>query len=193
MKAEQIQRFFMPSSLYPSPENKWLWIRIHKNAGTSMFDPFLIEHCYNSVKRNPEAKVERWMSDLTNESLKDYFIWSFVRNPYDRFISIATMFKCEPNYFAVIFRNLKKPMIKRHSQPQHRFTHDKGISNCNFLGRFENLQPDFDVVCDMIGVKRFKLPKLNATKHGHYKQILTRNTMNFIERKYKLDFEYYGY
>ena len=195
MKAEQIKNFFMPSSLYPNPGKKWLWIRIHKNAGTSMFNPFLIEHCFNIVKRNPNLIVDYWVKSLSNDLLKDYFIWSFVRNPYDRFMSISAMFKSDPNFFVQLIKEGKitKPIILRHSEQQNKFTHSNGVCNCNFIGRFENLQNDFDFVCDMIEVKRFKLPKLNETNHSDYRKAMTKETMKYIEDKYKLDFEYYGY
>ena len=110
MNKDQINKFFLPSSLYPNIEKKWLWIRIHKNAGTSMYDGYLKDHCLNVVKNNPDGMVDQWIKE---PEIKDYFVWSFVRNPYDRFISIATMFSADPNYFALVFKNLKKPISKK--------------------------------------------------------------------------------
>jgi hypothetical protein len=39
-----------------------------------------------------------------------------------------------------------------------------GKVNIDFVGRFENLQSDFDVVVNLLGIKSQQLPHINITK-----------------------------
>tara|TARA_Y100000310_G_C20458964_1_gene704400 strand:- start:310 stop:597 length:288 start_codon:yes stop_codon:yes gene_type:complete len=65
----------------------------------------------------------------------------------------------------------------------------------DFLLRFENLQEDFDELCEKIGVSPKKLPHANKTqyRHKHYREYYTRETRNIIRDKYKEDIKKFGY
>jgi len=189
-----IKDYHNPNSLYINKENKWLWLRIHKTAGTSMYDGFLYKHCINISKRTPNynrpTEAKKWIDNMDNEKLKDYFIWTFVRNPYDRFNSIAGMFSSDANKFARGFDVYSQNnMVFRHSRPQHIFVHD----NTNFIGRFENLQEDFDILCNKLDLPITDLKKLNTSRHGDWKEEFDRDTLDFVNGYYKKDFERFNY
>ena len=59
----------------------------------------------------------------------------------------------------------------------------RGRVNLNFIGKFENLQEDFDKLCDKVGKKRVKLleaKKLN--KRPHYSRFYDDESISIIER-----------
>lgn len=191
MRLEHISNLHNPSSLYIG--NHWLWLRVHKTAGTSMYDYYLRDHCINRSKQ--KGKVKNWLSQIDEDELNKKFIWSFVRNPYDRFLSAAAMFNLDANHLAGDFKYMTKQtnIIKRHTEPQHKFTHYKGHQIPDFIGKYENLENDWCKVLIEIHLPHFNLPKSNGSSHGNWQEVLSEQTKSFIRDFYHFDFKYFGY
>ncbi len=190
MRLEHISNLHNPSSIYIG--DRWIWLRVHKTAGTSMYD-CIRDHCINISKQ--KIKVKNWLSRIDEDELNKQFIWSFVRNPYDRFLSASAMFKIDPNHLADDFnyKREKANIIKRHTEPQHKFTHYNGRQIPDFIGKFENLESDWKTVLEKINLPFFELPQSNGSTHGTWQDVLTDQTKQFIKAFYHYDFKYFGY
>ena len=66
-----------------SEERNFIWLKNAKTAGTSMYRGIMRKEIYDlvSYKENPK-EFSRWWDDLTDEKIKDYFMFTFVRNPF---------------------------------------------------------------------------------------------------------------
>jgi hypothetical protein len=148
---------------------------------------------------------------LSKKIWKDYFKFAFVRNPWDWVVSQCA-FERGPGHKLSFNKNKKLTVAQIHEMRklmQKKFRrgitwHDyvtqytrlsdrQGKILVDFVGRYENLQGDFDKVCDKIGIPRKKLPHLNPSSHKHYSSYYNKTTKDLVNKLYKKDIEYFGY
>jgi hypothetical protein len=106
---------------------------------------------------------------LTAQAWKSCFTFSFVRNPWDRMVSEYKYrgYPVKIDFKTYLFKRLPAAGwtdTYRHIIPQHDFVYDEGGKLLvDFVGRYERLQADFDIVCDRIGIPRTALPRVNRS------------------------------
>jgi hypothetical protein len=201
-----------------SHKHKFVFIAPPKTASSSVrksLNPFSdIRSCgdvssslYYHVK--PE-KLKKYFEDK-NWNWDEYYKFAFVRNPWSRCVSkweyrrrVAFGETNSSNQvkLAITSRNLINKcgtfegMIRQNNagEPQHHWLFDDtGRKSVNFIGKLENLQEDFNTICDKIGIPHQQLPHKNATKHKHYTEYYDEETKQIVEEKYAKDIEYFGY
>jgi len=196
-----------------SHKHKFIFVHIPKCAGVS------IEFSLNGsahIEWDEHNKI--WVQHATVEQIKkfycqnyeDYFSFTFIRNPWDRAVSdyfwikkalnIEDSFK---NYLLLDNNfnvpNLRYPHLNEAGRGDHILAQSDFILNSNgdrivdFIGRFENLQEDFNIVCDKIGIAQKQLPHRNKSKHKHYTEYYDDETKEIVSEKYAKDIEYFGY
>ena len=72
-------------------------------------------------------------------------------------------------------------------------TDGRGQVLFDFIGRFERLQQDFDLICDRLGLAQEKLPHFNRSKRNAWPEYYAPQTMRVISKIYAEDFELLGY
>jgi hypothetical protein len=122
----------------------------------------------------------------------ELFTFAFCRNPYDRAVSLWAHHRrdYDPDISFLDFCRGLPEMDWRYSRPQVFWTK---WTRLNFLGRFENLQADFDRLCDQLELDRRTLPHLNATEHGPCNTYYSDESQELIRTQYRQDFERFGY
>ena len=193
--------------------HKYIFIHIPKCAGTSI-ENTLSGAAY--VKWDERNKI--WVQHATANQIKrlycqnyeDYFSFTFVRNPWGRAISdyfwIKKNLKIEDSFKNYLllenkfntprfsYPHLHKTGRGDHVLPQSDFILDSNREQMvNYIGRFENIQQDFDTICDKIGIPRQELPHNNKTNHKRYVEYYDEETRQIVAEKYAKDIEYFGY
>lgn len=184
-------------------QRRFLFIHIPKNAGTSVLKALGIQFRHHSDCAVFEA------SDPA--LFRNCYKFCFVRNPYDRLVSVYTylqgggagkvdkefaeLVKSYPDFESFVLNYLNEYNIHEHVllKPQYLFIYGfNGDLKVDYIGRFENLEGDFGVVAEKIGVKK-RLTKYNASKRKNYAEYYTDALYSKVSRLYKRDFELFGY
>jgi len=194
-----------------SEKNKFIFIHIQKTAGNS-----ITEFLKNNI---PDLKPILNKHDFAiqgkhklGDQWDDYFKFAFVRNPWDRLVSWYSMIKD---------KNQKNKFGKYVTENSSNF--EEFIKNCtdiiqdndgiksaefnqldylidengniivDFIGRFENLEEDFNKIIKKLNMPELKLPILNSSKHEDYKKYYNEETKKIIEKRFKKDIDFFKY
>jgi hypothetical protein len=205
-----------------SHRNKFIYIHVYKVAGTSIrtvlkeYDdrsdsdfPFYKNLQFYLGSRFPSlsklavdhinvTEIKRF---LPENIFNTYFKFAFVRNPWDWQVSLyhyMLQYKNHPQHRLVSrmksFDEYIEWRVTQDMGLQKDFLYDnKGNLLVNFIGRFENLQEDFNIACSKIPIKQVQLPLANKSNHKFYKEYYNKNTRDLIYNAFKEDIELFKY
>ena len=186
-----------------SHKHKFLSIRIPKTGSTSVttiLEPYFdIEGQpigateENTYYHHRTAKYMKSHFEKMNWDFDDYFKFAFVRNPFEREVSLWKYLKKikKDGYVKEKFSDFVKLPAKRTYMDYVK--DNDGTIILDYIGRVENLQKDFNTICDKIGIPKQKLPHENKTKHKHYTEYYDDETRELVAENYKKDIEYFNY
>lgn len=138
---------------------------------------------------------------LGEETFRSYFKFSFVRNPFDRFVSYCAFMKRSDDEFKQRPREVMRhilfdvhPMHHVLFQPQHAMLVDSdGRLLADYVGRSEELQAAYDEVCARLGLPGSVLERVNTSEHGDYRQYYDQQLIDGVSSVYRRDLELFGY
>ena len=189
-----------------SHKDKFIFIHIPKCGGTSIERFFLSQYGISNdwtreyplealpmkvrAEFNIGFKQSQHMSlrDFTLKKQEEYFSFTFVRNPWDRIMS-SYLYSKRLGYEFTFKSFFNSPVFESHCKPQSYFIN----KNIDFIGKFEDLQGDFDLVCENLGIESKQLPHENKTVHKHYTEWYTDENKKLVQDKYSEDIEAFNY
>jgi len=127
----------------------------------------------------------------------DYFVFSVVRNPSDRFVSGWKY--CASTRSRTLRDVLRDPPQEGHdyrhlTRPQVDILFDaQGRCVTDFVMRYESLQRDFDTVCDRLAKPRACLPRINVGEHLPYRSYFDDECRALFEQRFACDIAAFGY
>lgn len=209
--------------------NKYNFIFFHlpKAAGTSILAG-LKHNLGGSVVSNERNKKfvaflkqkykVLWPNHVQCSILKDYlgekeyqnqFKFAFVRNPWDRTVSLYHYTKQKES---AIYkkRNVEMPLFTKNimesksfgdwvrnyniAGPQYNFlTSRSGELLVDYIGKTESVQTDLSYVCGLLNIPNIKINQLNTTNRKDYRHYYDTETIEIVAKKLKKDIEFFGY
>lgn len=167
-------------------EKKFIFIAIAKTGSTS------ITRRFNILEDPSPEFYHMHLRDILDKypSTKNYFKFCFVRNPYDRLVSLYYDLRSSPGHlkwsypilkyknFTEFVKNLEKSPCFNfiHLRPQHEYISIKNEINIDFVGKFENLKNDFKSV-----EKKLKIDHIEL-RHFRKREIKSKNINNFFKK-----------
>lgn len=187
--------------------------RIPKNANSTLIgrglDRFKYIDCLATSYTTDNNLITQDQYDILLEEKKEYktyFKYAIFRNPYDRVVSCwknKTTKKHAEHYKDSVFTKSTGVTFKKfvHMLDEGYFNKDRHllqqvnfiIDDIDYIGKMENLQKDFDNICDRVGMNSFTLPHRNATKHKQYREYYDKETRKIIQKIYSRDIEFFDY
>lgn len=182
-----------------SHKHKFVFIENPKTGSTSI-NNFLGKNVQDAFfLRSPSKKYQNCSRHCTLENVlldfkevSEYFKFCFVRNPWDIAVSWFFFYKSKGKIDdSLTFEDF----IKRVTLRKNQFCAIENPNSFNFIGKFENLNNDFNFICKKIGIKFQELPitNKNINKNKHYTEYHNNNTRQIIAENFSKHIEYFGY
>jgi len=160
----------------------------------------------SSMERMPFVGGQSHMTgrQLARLAPPGYFGWGFVRDPRDRLVAVyhAAQQHNSPGRFfpaSMTFADWVRGLPETgrkflHSRPMVDFlTWPDGSLAVDFVGRFEALDRDWEIVCRRIGVEPEPLRHLNASAHRDWRDYYTPELAAHVAELYAADFDTFDY
>jgi|APSaa5957512493_1039668.scaffolds.fasta_scaffold53507_2 chondroitin 4-sulfotransferase 11 len=195
-----------------SHKHKFIFVHPNKCGGNS------IEYFFQGYLEVDHRMLSEYQKEYPEE-YKNYFKFGFVRNPYERLVSVyhgrtqgklvTVDLELSKYSFSESVKLLEDgvmrycvPLLASHLLgckcepiPCNRpwYLDEVQKIGLDFIGRCEHFQSDFNTICDKIGIPGQQLPHENASKHKHYTEYYDEETKQIVAEKYAKDIEYFGY
>jgi hypothetical protein len=207
----ELLSLFMPGtdperSLRPFIRTNSLFIHVPKAAGVS-----IARALYGNLGMG-HLTMEEYRSLFRPSALARMFKFAFVRNPFDRLHSAYHFLRggglsdedanfcwerlsVFPSFEHFVLEGLQKPEIATywHFLPQCHFL-DSGADTLDFIGRFESLEQDFEIVRIRVNPSA-RLEHINRAprENQDYRQAYTAEMAKSVAAQYARDLDELGY
>tara|TARA_B100001964_G_scaffold87320_1_gene98270 strand:+ start:4855 stop:5544 length:690 start_codon:yes stop_codon:yes gene_type:complete len=182
-----------------------IFVHIPKTAGTSISMALL------GIDVPSHLTIHDYKILFGGVKIKNFFKFTFVRNPWDKILSSYIFLKSMPvdkfpackivrnysdfNIFVKSWINEDNIFLNHHFWPQYHFICGRNLKpNVDFIGYFENLYEDYDYVRHKLNMGG-ELAHLNKSikTSNDYHDYYDSETKEIIRNVYEKDIELFGY
>lgn len=190
-----------------SDKYKCIFIEVPKTGSTSIRKligfPEKPHMNINEIKKELIEKNKEFTGNYSTLEFQDYFKFGFVRNPWDRVVSLynrqeGIMMSSKMSFEGFVdWINYSSDTCIHPSQHKNQldwFLDENKQVAVDFIGKFENLDADWEEICKRINVNiKLEHHNINMKNKKHYTDYYNKKTINTIAEKFKVDIDYFSY
>jgi len=203
-----------------SDSHEFIFLRMRKVASTSMKAILLpmgiprptgkvahlksrakLEWDYHNYVSRAHDDIVAAQKRMPAELFSRYFKFAFVRNPWDRLVSEYEFLlrKTKHGRHSRVkklagFKQFIQMQIPRKDAYQiNMLCNREGELLMDFVGKIENLDEDWQTVCDRIGIPYQALPRKNAGDHNHFQEYYDDECRQLVAQHWKKEIELFEY
>ena len=203
-----------------SDSHEFIFLRVRKVASTSMKAILLplcipgpegrlahiksrmrLEWDYHKYVARAHENIRAVQKRMPKEKFDLYFKFAFVRNPWERLVSEYEFILKSQTHgrHAQVkklggFKQFIHMQIPRRDAYQVNMLCDRqGTLLMDFIGKMENLESDWQTVCDRIGIPVQKLPRKKFIKREHFSKYYNDETRQLVARHWAREIELFDY
>jgi len=192
-------------------KHKLIFIHIPRTGGTSI-ERALNGRDWFNIHAPSKHLTAHSAKKIYAEYWQEYFKFTFVRNPWDRMVSLLRY----GSFYGVslgdrniintenYFTNFKKVEYDKRYFNENQFTDHNAIegsiyqnifgTDMDFIGRFEKLEEDFSKICSINNIKNKKIPHIEKSHNRkQYHEYYDSRSRALIEQKYCKDIKLFNY
>lgn len=180
-------------------EHKMIFIHHPKCGGSSIRKLLDFRPDRRFPIGTPQHSGHWYIQDILkrNPWAKDYFSFSFIRNPFAIEISRYFYIKWWRHhpYHKIAKENEFKDFLKKSNNEIRNFSRMR-IDNkvaVDYVGRIETFEKDLSFLCNKANIPLVDIPKENSRTPNHYTEYYDDETINIVSEFYKQDLEEFGY
>ncbi len=179
-----------------------VFVQVPKTASTSI-------RSIVGIPQKPHLNIIQLEEQFDSESVNldrtfsSYFKFGFVRNPWDRVVSLYRrkegVQKSQAMSFEQFVRWIENSSDTCIHPSKHKYQLDwfkdsDGEIAANYIGKFESLNKDWAYISSVLGVTNI-LPHKNSNSscRKHYSEFYTPETRDIIGEKFIVDVNYFKY
>jgi hypothetical protein len=183
-------------------DKRYIFIHVSKTAGSSIertLQPRIPLDSLMGEYGNTDFEEKHWSAQKYRntypEAFEKYFKFAFVRNPWDRLVSNYNW--CEKVFNKGISFNAWIDSVVLPNANAYSYAPMLSYDNqllVDYVGRFENLQNDFEFVCTTIGLpKKRLLHSNNLSNRPHYSKYYNKYYRDKVGEVFAKDIESFNY
>lgn len=192
-----------------SDKYKAIFVHVPRTGGHSI--SAVLDYNIRVKKLSRHAYPKEYLEKFP-EKTKEYFKFTFVRNPFDRLVSCwirssklytkdfnkikldhrnKKFFEnyVRPEFQKFVKYNLRSLLYNAHFRPQYLW-HEN--IDYDFIGRFEFLNDDLKYVIGKINIVSYKIRKLSSTQRVPWADYYNDETKEMVKNLYNEDFKIWG-
>jgi len=154
---------------------EFIWIRIPKTGSQS------IKSLIHDEIQHPHFSSQALVQVIGRQRYDELFKFTIVRNPWDRLVTCYHYYQHKESSFEQWIKNGMPNNITgskfRPSSLIHQlgwFTDEEGNSMVDFIGKLENIDKDWKIICDFLKIDEpEKIPHKNKTRQARKKHYST--------------------